>query len=166
MSREYLYEKQFDILMNDAILNLNASENAINNDKYSEMERFARSTIFNITLLLESAANCCLETLRLPSQYYKDIDRLIFDDESLGELIPGSDEAIKAELLYSIKEEFTYNLSDLILRRTDIGSLGKPDDETINFCAAFMGKEMGWSESERREQISGFLDNYKRIGIE
>lgn len=76
MSREYLYEKQFDILMNDAILNLNASENAINNDKYPEMERFARSTISNITLLLESAANCCLETLRLPSQYAKDIDRL------------------------------------------------------------------------------------------
>ena len=94
---------------------------------------------------------------------YEEIIELISDNKELGELVPGSEEAIKAELLYSIKKEFAYTLSDLLLRRTDIGSLGKPNDETINFCAAFMGKEMGWSGSEQQDQIESLLKVYKRL---
>lgn len=94
---------------------------------------------------------------------YKEIIELISNNKELGGLVPGSEEAIKAELLYSIKKEFAYNLSDLLLRRTDIGSLGKPNDETIDFCAAFMGKEMGWSASEQQDQIESFLKGYKRL---
>ena len=71
-----LYEKQCDILINDTLFFLKASENSIDNDNYTDMERYARSSIFNITLLIEASANSCIDSLDLPSQYANDIDRL------------------------------------------------------------------------------------------
>ncbi len=68
--------KQCDILINDALFFLKASENAINSDNYPDMERYARSSVLNITLLLEAGANSCLDSLDLPSKYANDIDRL------------------------------------------------------------------------------------------
>ena len=94
---------------------------------------------------------------------YNDIVDLISENNELGELIPGSDEAIKAELRYCIRNEFTYKLPDLLLRRTDIGSLKKPSDETINFCANFMGKDIGWSDSEKQNQKNLLLKFYNRF---
>jgi glycerol-3-phosphate dehydrogenase len=94
---------------------------------------------------------------------YDRITELISINNELGKLIPGSHEAIKAELLYCIKYEFAYNLSDLLLRRTDIGSLGKPDEETINFSAALMAEEMDWTPSEKNKQINSFLKYYDRL---
>ena len=94
---------------------------------------------------------------------YNNIVDLISDSDELGELIPGSDEAIKAELRYCIKNEFAYKLPDLILRRTDIGTLKKPSDETINFCADFMGKEIGWSDSEKKDQKNLLIEIYSRF---
>jgi len=94
---------------------------------------------------------------------YDEIVGLISEDNELGKHIPGSDEAIKAELPYCIKNEHTYNLSDLLLRRTDIGSLGKPKDKTINFCAAFMAREMRWSTEKKQNQINSFLKYYDRF---
>jgi glycerol-3-phosphate dehydrogenase len=97
---------------------------------------------------------------------YDEIVELIYANNELGKLVPGSSEAIKAELLYCIKNEYAYNLSDLLLRRTDIGSLKKPSEETINFCVSFMGKEIGWSESEKQNQINSLLKYYDRHSVQ
>ncbi|MFT5497337.1 MAG: glycerol-3-phosphate dehydrogenase [Kiritimatiellia bacterium] len=51
-----------------------------------------------------------------------------------GELVPGSDEVIVAELRYAIEEECALTADDLILRRTDLGTLGEVREETRIFC--------------------------------
>ncbi len=96
---------------------------------------------------------------------YLDIEKLIHGDTELGHLIPGSKEAIKAELDYCIKNEFVYHLSDLLLRRSDIGSSRKPKDETISFSADFMAKEMGWSETRKKDEINSLRSYYNRCPI-
>ena len=96
-------------------------------------------------------------------QKYFEIEKLIYGDAELGRLIPGSKEAIAAELCYCIKNEFAYHLSDLLLRRTDIGSMKKPKDETIEFSANFMAKEMGWSESQKQDEISSLKNFYNKF---
>ena len=96
---------------------------------------------------------------------YDNFLKLISENFELGEHIPGSDEAIKAELPYCLKKESVYHLSDFILRRTGIGSVKKPQDETINFCADFMAKEMEWSASQKQEEIKNLLTFYKGFPI-
>lgn len=94
---------------------------------------------------------------------YEKIVDLIALDESLGNKIPGCDNAIVAELLYCIKNEYTVYLADLLLRRMDLGSLKKPSGTAIEFCATFMAELMGWTLKEKQEQINSFLKNYNRV---
>lgn len=96
---------------------------------------------------------------------YDDIQKLISNNSELGELIPGSGEAIKAELPYCLKNEFVHHLSDFILRRTGIGSVKKPEEEAINYCANFMSKEKGWSESQKQREIESLLNFYNRFPL-
>jgi glycerol-3-phosphate dehydrogenase len=94
-----------------------------------------------------------------------DIEKLISNNSELGELIPGSDEAIKAELPYCLEKEFVHHLPDFILRRTGIGSVKKPEEEAINYCADFMSKERGWSESQKQSEIESLLNFYNRFPL-
>ena len=94
------------------------------------------------------------------------IEELITADPELGEFIPGSDEAIKAELPYCTRNEFVFHLSDLLFRRTGIGSVQKPKDETINFCADFLAAELGWSDAQKQDEINAVRRYYNRTSTE
>lgn len=91
------------------------------------------------------------------------IMQMISDNRQLVELVPGSDEVIKAEVAYSVNNEMVYTLSDLLLRRTDIGSSKKPERATIQYCADFLADKSGWSTIKKQQEIEVFLNNYKWI---
>lgn len=94
---------------------------------------------------------------------YDSIENLLAENIELGRRIPGSDEAIIAELLFCIKHERVCHLSDLLIRRTDIGSLKKPKSETIEFCASLLAKEMDWNETRRLEEIGALNEFYDKM---
>ena len=60
---------------------------------------------------------------------------------------------LKAETQYIVKEEMAQKLTDLILRRTDLGSAGLPPIESLEHCAEVMGKELGWSRKKIQEEL-------------
>jgi glycerol-3-phosphate dehydrogenase len=94
------------------------------------------------------------------------IEALITAEPELGEFIPGSGEAIKAELPYCTRNEFVFHLSDFLFRRTGIGAVQKPKDETITFCADFLAAELGWSEPQKQDEINAVRRYYNRISNE
>lgn len=47
------------------------------------------------------------------------------------------------KLEFVLDHELTYTLSDLVLRRTDIGSFALPAQETIEFCADRLAERWG-----------------------
>ncbi len=76
IGEEYLYERNFYILFQDAVQFLNDSDSALAKEDYYGMERFARASIINSTLILECSANCCLDTLNITNSFKKDLDKL------------------------------------------------------------------------------------------
>lgn len=78
----------------------------------------------------------------------------------LANLIPGQDVAICAEVEFVINNEFTCHLSDLILRRTDLGSLKCPTEPVIEYCADRLGEARGWKTEERARNIAELLTAY------
>lgn len=76
IDHEYLYERNFYVLFQDAANYLFVSEKALDNEDYDGMERYARASIINSTLLLECAANCCIDILNVSNSFKKDIDKL------------------------------------------------------------------------------------------
>lgn len=60
---------------------------------------------------------------------------------------------INAEVLHGCRVEMAQKLSDVIFRRTELGTAGHPGDSCIENCAAIMAKEMGWDKKRMTREI-------------
>ncbi|NOX91025.1 MAG: FAD-dependent oxidoreductase [Gammaproteobacteria bacterium] len=89
-----------------------------------------------------------------------DIVRYVDDDPSLAECVPGTTDVIKAELNYVIDHELVCTLTDLMLRRTDLGSFAIPQDETIDYCADLLAVQLEWDQDQKAENVQDLLKNY------
>lgn len=72
----------------------------------------------------------------------------------------GSD-ILKAEVVYAVREEMAMKLADVVRRRTELGSAGRPDDSVLEACAAFMGAELGWNKKQQKQEIEETKTIYK-----
>lgn len=60
---------------------------------------------------------------------------------------------LKAEIRYGVREEMAQKLSDIIFRRTELGSAGHPGEATLKTSAEMMGQEFGWSFSKIQQEL-------------
>ena len=75
------------------------------------------------------------------------------DDEKWVEKIDGSEEVLKAEVLHGVQEEMALKLSDVVLRRTDLGTAVNPGAQVLQDAAQIMGQELGWNDSKIKQEI-------------
>ncbi len=61
--------------------------------------------------------------------------------------------ALTAETLYAVRKEMALHLTDVVLRRTELGSAGYPGDLAIATCATVMGAELGWDNAQKQREI-------------
>ncbi len=63
-----------------------------------------------------------------------------------------ADGEILAQVVFAVRQEMAVHLLDVLQRRTGLGTLGLPDDETLRKIGRTMAQELGWSaEQEARE---------------
>jgi glycerol-3-phosphate dehydrogenase len=86
--------------------------------------------------------------------HYPRILRYIEKDARLGNLLRGSEEVLKAEVVHAVREEMAQRLKDVVMRRTDLGCLGHPGVAALRACADLMGEEFGWDEMRKVEELS------------
>jgi len=84
---------------------------------------------------------------------YKNILSYGKKDPSWLQTVDGSEEVLKAEILNGIQEEMAQKLSDVVLRRTDLGSAGNPGKKTLSAVAEIMAKELNWDEERINREI-------------
>ena len=65
----------------------------------------------------------------------------------------GSTNVIGAEIVHAIRFEMAKSLSDIVFRRTELGSGGDPGQDAINEAATIAGKEFGWDNEEMTDQL-------------
>ena len=113
-------------------------------------------------LAIETARGLNLElpmaTIRhliaLYAERARDIVRLMHEREDLrAPLAPGID-TLGAEVVHVIRHEMAVRLSDVVIRRTGLGSAGPPDDGGLAWCAAIAARELGWSADRTDEEIA------------
>lgn len=91
---------------------------------------------------------------------YKNVVALGKENSEWLNVIVGSDEAIGAEVIHAIRNEMAITLSDVLLRRTDIGTLGHPGDETLKAVADLMAAECNWSKDRQDQELEAATNNY------
>jgi glycerol-3-phosphate dehydrogenase len=84
---------------------------------------------------------------------YADVLRHVNDDPRLGEPVSPGRPTLAAEVLHGVREEMAATLSDVIFRRTGLGSLGHPGEEPLRTCAGIMAGELGWGGRRIQQEL-------------
>ena len=76
-----------------------------------------------------------------------------------------SEPAIKAQVIYAVREEMAIKLSDVVLRRTGIGTVGQPDESILEDIASTMASELGWSPAKVELELEELKTFYRKHGL-
>jgi glycerol-3-phosphate dehydrogenase len=63
-------------------------------------------------------------------------------------------------LRHAAKNEMVMSLADAVMRRTTIGALGCPDEDTLTHAASVVGEVLGWTDDRQRAEIAALQRMY------
>ena len=69
--------------------------------------------------------------------------------------------SIEEQTRLAVREEMAVRLSDVILRRLEVGTLGCPARGVLESAANAMAEELGWSSADKDEEIRAMEDFYQ-----
>jgi glycerol-3-phosphate dehydrogenase len=92
--------------------------------------------------------------IRLYAEGAADIIRLMHEREDLrAPIVPGA-ATIRAEIVHVIRHEMAMRLPDIVVRRTGLGSAGRPAREAVDACARIAAAELGWDQARLEQEIA------------
>ncbi len=71
-----------------------------------------------------------------------------------------------AEVLFAIREEMAFHLTDIVFRRTEVGTCGFPGKDALYGIGLIMEKELKWKENRLSQEVEQVIEIYKRMNIE
>lgn len=95
---------------------------------------------------------------------YGQIVEYVGKNSSLGRPLTASVPVIRAEIVHAVRAEMACTLADVILRRTELGAGGRPDDACLQACADLMAAELGWEPSRTKQEIANVLAAFPATG--
>lgn len=78
--------------------------------------------------------------------------KLARDDNTLAEIL-NADGEILAQVTYAVKYEMARTLSDIVMRRTGVGTLGHPGEEVLRKVATVAAPALGWDNARIESEI-------------
>jgi glycerol-3-phosphate dehydrogenase len=66
-----------------------------------------------------------------------------------------------AEVVHVIQHEQAMRLTDIVIRRTALGSMDPPGEEALRSAAALAGAELGWDQQRVASEIDAVRDFYR-----
>ncbi len=88
------------------------------------------------------------------------VSRYLGTDEGCGAWISTDPPLLQAEVEYCIAEEMAVSLEDIIMRRTDLGTVQCPPPDVLNRLASFVAEIQGWSRQRERDEINRLISRY------
>jgi glycerol-3-phosphate dehydrogenase len=84
---------------------------------------------------------------------YHQVLKLTEQDPELARKVSSSSQVMKAEVVHAVMGEQAQKLTDVVFRRTELGSAGDPGSEALESCAAVMAGTLGWSEARKQQEL-------------
>ncbi len=83
-------------------------------------------------------------------------------DPTLRQCIAGTHVTL-AEVAYAVRDEMVQTLSDIVFRRTELGTAGHPGEVALEEVSTFMQQALGWSArhlAEERRQVDAQFERF------
>ncbi len=77
-----------------------------------------------------------------------------------------ADDILRAEVRHAVREEMAQCLSDVVFRRTELGTAGDPGITALRICADVMRAELGWSSARTDDEVQRVRDRYAMTCVE
>ena len=103
---------------------------------------FAESAVDYLARIYGTEFNNVMEIARSESKYAAALN---------------ADGEMPAQVIYAIKEEMACTLTDILLRRTGIGTLGNPGSRVLGTIAEITAKELNWSTTRIDRELETAL---------
>lgn len=90
------------------------------------------------------------------------IEILKYEEENpeWGEKISSVRPNLKAEIIHAVRKEMAQKLSDVVFRRTGLGTIGNPGRESLVCCAGLMAAELGWNKERVQREIEEVFSRF------
>ena len=99
--------------------------------------------------------------IRLYAEGAADIIHLTHERPDLQAPVASSAETLKAEVVHVIRHEMALRLSDVVVRRTGLGSAGKPPEDALSVAAQVAASELGWDDARTSREIADVRKFYE-----
>ncbi|WP_447968831.1 FAD-dependent oxidoreductase [Nitrospira sp. M1] len=95
---------------------------------------------------------------------FSEIFQYCHDDRKLSSPITTDVPIIQAEVVHSVRKEMAQTLSDVVFRRTELGTVGYPGVDCLQQCVMLMSQELNWDESRVQRELCETNAEYERRG--
>ena len=83
-----------------------------------------------------------------------DILEIAGTEPKLEERLDDQSPDIGAQIVNAVRNEMALHLDDALMRRSGIGTLGRPSPQLIGKAAGLMAEELGWDGARREQEIA------------
>jgi glycerol-3-phosphate dehydrogenase len=84
---------------------------------------------------------------------YVEVKRYTEESPELAETL-GHSKVAKAEVVHAVRQEMAQKLSDVVFRRTDLGTGGHPGEDALAACAQLMARELEWDQRRLGQELA------------
>ena len=86
-------------------------------------------------------------------------------DATLGQRLAPKQGVIAADVVHAVECEQAMHLSDVVFRRTGLGSFGYPGQAVVARVAEQMAGLLQWNEARVADEITAVEEQYRRLGV-
>ncbi len=115
-------------------------------------------------LRFEVALPVIRHLIALYAEAAADVIRLMHEREDLRAPVASAVKTVGAEVVYVIRLEMAVRLTDIVVRRTGLGSAAAPPGDAIAACARIAAAELGWDPARIAEEIAAVGEVYALPG--
>lgn len=113
------------------------------------------------TLRLDVPLPVIRHLIRLYAETAADIIRVMHDRADLRAPVSAGVDTLGAEVVHVIRHEMSMRLTDIVVRRTGMGSAGAPPRDAVEGCARIAAAELGWDDARVRDEIATVTGFYE-----
>lgn len=92
---------------------------------------------------------------------YAAVLKQVKEDPGAGRQVAKERPIIRAMIRHAVQDEMALRLTDVVFRRTGLGTIGDPGEDGLRACAAIMADELGWDERRVERELAAASDVFR-----